>query len=179
MVAVQLTARGLLCPYLATFEERLAFIDISWRVDGRPAPKDNPKGHVMSKSTTYRKGSRIGSVYNVFTKTRKAELTTAEIAKKVGMEEAEARAKARHIAKFNGHLVKIDQVTFRLATDDERANFVEHVPVSRVAKKSKPAVDEMNRMTVKDLRSLASGFGVTGTRVMKKVELVDAIKQAS
>jgi hypothetical protein len=43
----------------------------------------------MSVSTTYQKNSRIG---NVFTKTKKAHLTTAEISKKIGgMDEAEAR----------------------------------------------------------------------------------------
>jgi len=46
----------------------------------------------MSVSTTYQKNSRIGNVFNVFTKTKKAQLTTAEIAKKIGgMDEAEAR----------------------------------------------------------------------------------------
>ena len=47
----------------------------------------------MSVSTTYQKNSRIGSGYDVFTKAKKAELTTAEIAKKVGMDEAKRERK--------------------------------------------------------------------------------------
>ncbi|MDK1017910.1 MAG: hypothetical protein QGD89_00685 [Actinomycetota bacterium] len=113
----------------------------------------------MSVNASYRKNSRIGSVYNVLTETKKAELTTVEFAEKVGMNEGEARAKARHIAKFNGHLVKIDQVTFRLATDDELASFEEHVPVARAA----------------NLKTIAEAEGVKGYSSMKKADLFDAL----
>ena len=138
---------------------------------------DNPKGTTMSVSTTYQKNSRIGSGYDVFTKTKKAELTTAEIAKKVGMDEGEARARARHIAKFNGHLVKIDQVTFRLATDDELASFKEHVPLARAANKPAPAytAEELDDSSAANLKTIAKAEGIKGYSSMKKDDLIDAL----
>ena len=131
----------------------------------------------MSVSTTYQKNSRIGSVYNVFTKTKKAELTTAEIAKKVGMDEGEARAKARHIAKVNGHLVKIDSVTFRLATDNELGSSEEHVPVARAANKPAPAysAEELSESTAATLKTIAKAEGIKGYSSMKKDDLIDAL----
>lgn len=132
----------------------------------------------MSVTTTYQKNSRIGNVYNVFIKTKKTELTTAEIAKKIdGMDEAEARAKARHIAKFNGHLVKIENRTFRLATDKELSAFVDYVPVARAANKPAPRydADELGESTTANLKNIAKAEGHKGDSSMKKDDLINAL----
>lgn len=86
-------------------------------------------------------------------------------------------AKALHIAKFNGHLVKNDPVTSRLATDRERNSFVEHAPVARAANKPAPAYDAdgLGESAAATLKTIAKAEGIKGYISMKRDDLIDAL----
>ena len=136
----------------------------------------------MSVDTKYRDGSNPAQVMDFF-KTKKAGkgFTVEAIAEATGLDKGVVAGTASVIARFNGHLVKVEKGVYRKASQADLDSFAEHVPVpgANGVTTKRVTSEDLEGQTVKELRADAKAAGVTGFSKMAKKELIDAIVKSA